>query len=480
MTGEIVQQSNVFGVTTTSSSQANVEPANSETTAAGKLIAHLRFVADSAIDQAANRANWLGIAGNQGQNTDPKSMVKGELLKPNPLTRTGALSSWTLPAIAASPLNLPPVPDNLKVDWQKLSSDTKADIEALRTSWLTKFLPDATDVTALSALFSGVLNGSTQAAAEAKLNGLEDQLLAALSGIIDSTRARLDQQFALVKSNITANSGTAATGVTDALTLAKDNSTNIAWARGRDQAAREAARQEAEAVTRWAASGFTLPGGALVAMQAKARQATLNAASDLAAQQAEKQQQMFFDVARANVESFLRLMDARSNADITAYKVVNDSDLRFAELQLNANTAKVKMAFDHLGLTLDFTKFSAELATKYRLGVIEGLNDLIRAYAALKGNETAYLEAISRSQLAAQTAVLDYYRAALGAAELGMKVDLTNNENDLRWATIAAQFIGTSVGHHVSAASAAADVFARTAAMALSGLNGIASLSAQG
>lgn len=243
-----------------------------------------------------------------------------------------------------------------------------------------------------------------------------------------------------------------------------------------------------------------MPGGALAGVQAKARQATLNVSSDMAAQQAEKQQQFFLEAARASVEAYLRIMDVQSNADqavlranidaslrqmdlqinadLSVYKDGMDADLRFADMQLTSNRDRIKQSFEHLQLKLDFTKFSAELATRYRLGVIEGMNNLIRAYAALKGNEMEYLATITKAQQGAQSAVLDYYRAALAAAELGMRVDVTNTDTDVKWASIAAQFIGTSVGHHVQAATAATDVFARVAAMALSGLNGIASIAA--
>jgi hypothetical protein len=171
-------------------------------------------------------------------------------------------------------------------------------------------------------------------------------------------------------------------------------------------------------------------------------------------------------------------MEAQSTSELTSLRAVLDGRLRFAELELENNRALAKQAFDHLGLTLDFTKFSGELAVKYRDNVMGAMSDLIRAYAALRGNELQYLEGIASADRAAQAAVLDYYRVAMASAELGMKVDLTNTETDLRWAGIAAQFIGQSVGHHVQAASAAAEVFARIAGMSLSGLNGVASVAA--
>jgi hypothetical protein len=521
MSGETKMMSNIFDQTTVTTSATNAEPVSAETTAAGKLIDHLKWVADTAVTQAGDRANWLGLAANAGQNVGQHSMVKGELVKPDPLDRSKIFqSSFNLPSLAT--LTVPTIPDGLKIDVSKINADTKADLDALKNSWLTQFLPAVTDVSALTKLSDNILNGTNQATVATKLSLLEGELSAALDTVINSTSKSMDDLLTTVKAAIVASAASARTGVSNdgataktniganltsaqagvagALDAAKDNATNIAWARARDAAAREGARQEAEAVTGWASRGWSMPGGALAGLAQKARQATLNAASEMAAQQAEKQQQLFFDAARASVEAYLRAMDAQStadlailradidaslhvldaqsSADLSVYKDSLDAKLRFADLQNTAKREKVRQAFEHLGLQLDFTKFTGDLAVKYRLGVIEGLNDLIRAYAALKGNETEYLAAITRAQDASVQALVEYYRAAIASAEMGMRVDLQNNENDLRWSTIAAQFIGTAVGHHVQAAGAATDVFARIAAMALSGMNGIASVAA--
>lgn len=469
-----IQQSNIFGVTTTTSPSTLVEPVSAEPTFAGKLVDHIKFIADQALAQAANRINWLGVAANSGQNGDANSFVEKQWLKPDKLTRSGALVGWPLPAIAAAPLTLPALPDNLRVDFAKLKSDAAADVTALSTSWMAKYLPDVTNVDALKGMLDNVLNGTAANAAAVKMAGLEADVKAALKAIVDAALASLNTQIAIQKSNLAANYAQAQAGVTTALTTAKDNTTNVAWARARDQVAREAARQEAEAVSTWASKGFSLPGGTLTAAAARARQATLSSASEMAAVQAEKTQQAFLDIAAKTIDAWLREMEAQSSSEMQSYRAIVDSNLRYAELLLDANKYNAKLAFDNLGLTLDFTKFGAEEAAKYRLGVIEGINGLIHAYSGLRSNELEYLNSIARAEREAQAAVMDYYRAAISAAELGMRLDVANNENDIRWATIAAQFIGTAVGHHVQAASVAAQVFGQSAGMALSGLNAVA------
>jgi len=477
MTSGFIKRSNIFGVESGADPAQTSEPTSSSTSPAGRLIDHLKWVADNQIATAGARADWLALAANQGQNTDPGSLVRGELTQPEALSRASVLAGWSLPSIAASPLTLPTIPDNLKVDWQKVLSDAAADVAALQNSWMARYLPDVTDITRLDALFTDILDGSGYAAARDKLNGLETETKAALTAITADTLAALSSAIASAKASIGANLAAGQAGISSAYAQAASNAATVAWTRARDQAAREAARQEREAVSLWASRGFTLPGGALNAMSARARQAAMNATVESAAIQAEKTHQMYFDAARAEVESWLRSMEVHSSAEFNALRAALDGQLKFAELELESNRAKAKQAMDHLGLTLDFTKFSGDLAAKYRDNAMRAMSDLIRAYASLRGNEVQYLEGISRSQVAAQDAVLDYYRAAMASAELGMKVDVVNNETSLRWAEIAARFIGTAVGHHVQAAASAADVFSRTAGMALSGINGVASVS---
>jgi hypothetical protein len=472
-------ESNIFGDTVISHGSATVET-NNETTAAGKLIEHLKFIADSFLSQAEDSTNWLALAANQGQNTSPDSFVKKELVKPIALTRASALAGWTVPNLTSAGLTLPSLPENLKVDLNKLRQDSTDDVNRMKDMWIAKFIPDSTDVSQLNDLFNKILNGTQSQAAGQQLDALAAATVAAIEAIKASTQGALNTAIALMKTNLASNFTAAQAQITAANAAAQSNADGIAWARARDRAAREGARLEQEAVSNWASRGFTLPGGALSAIAAKQRQATANAASEMAAQQAEKTQQMFFDLARATIDAWLRQMDAQSQAEIQSFQASTNANLRFAELLLDANKAKAKQAFDHLGLTIDFTKFAGDLAVKYRLGVNDAVNNLVRAYSGLRSNELEYLNAIARAEREAQAALIDYYRAAIASAEVGMRLDLQNNENDIRWATIAAQFIGTAVGHHVQAASSTADVFSRLASSALGGLNGIASVAASG
>lgn len=834
-----IQQSNIFGDTTTTSSSVPAEPASSATTIAGKVIDHLKFVADQAVNSAANRANWLAIAANAGQNAGPGSFVKNELTKPADLTRDKSLGvKLVLPDISAASLNLPALPDRLQVNADKIASAFKDDLDQLKNTWMAKYLPDTTDVSKLNSLIDNAIGGTNQTAFSDKLKAIEDDAkaalttttgkilalvdptlssslttkqltdlaanlatlrssidanlttaktnldtnianlktaidtnkstatsaldanLATLKGAVDAylqtaksnldasftaldtsrntdlsaartslttsiatlktatasnlatTKATLDANMAalndalnngnlatlkqrladnlatlkanlvgsiaslksavdanlttakanlsaaltIAKGNIATNFTSGRAGVDAAVALAKDNTQNVAWNRGRDQAAREAARLEKEAVSRWASRGFSLPGGALLAEIQKAKQASLNAASDFAAVQAEKVSQAFIELARVSVETWIRQLDAQVNADIRyleaqnaadlrvleakdtadlrltelqddadlrvlterdaadlrtlelsneaslraaqlkaeedervlelqnavdrsaaelgmnadvkvlenkdafglkrlelknsgdmralelkqagdsraleakdnadlkvlelkdaadskvadsrnaadlrvleakdtadleamrardgaavqAYKVFTDAGIEVSKLEYDATRQRAKNAIESLGLTLDFTKFAAGEAVRYRLGVLQAMDDLIRAYATARSGEIDRLNAISKSQMDMQNAVLDYFKTALAAAEVGMRVDVKNMDRDIQWATIAAQFIGTAVGHHVTAAATAADVFSRVAGMALGGLNGISQVTSSG
>jgi hypothetical protein len=474
-----ISQSNIFGDTSQLNTPIPPQGSNTETTAAGKLIERLKYIADSHITRMIDRASWLGFAANQGQNTDSnKSLIKRELSQPLPLTRSEHLASWTVPGITSgSTLSLPPIPEDLKIEFGRLETDLRAELERLQTSWIGKLIPATTDLTTLDNLNKNILNGQNATAFENKLEALLSEVKTALRTATDTAIAKLTEQGTTSSTNLTTNFATAKTQLDDALATASNNTQDIAWTRARDQAAREAARLEAEAVSSWAARGFSMPGGALTAMAARARQATLSAASDMAAQQAEKVQVFFLDLAGKYADAYLRKMDAQVNGEIAYYKEVVAARLRVAELESDANKFKAKMAFDNLGLTLDFTKFAGELSVKYRLGVLDATAALVRAWAGLRDTERETIEALSQARINQQNAVLDYYRACVANAEVGLKLDLTNTETDLRWAQIAASFIGQSVGHHVQAATASANVFASVAATALGGMIGIAETS---
>jgi hypothetical protein len=472
-----VTESNIFGqtVTTPNSGQfATAKIIAVPEDSADDMLNAIAQIAGENIASARNRADWLSFAANSGQNADSNSLVNRQMALPGAVDGATVLSGWTLPTMPTLP-SLPTLPDNLKIDFAKLKIDVDADIEKLQDSWMAQYLPAVTDVSALNSLVNNVLNGSSYNSAVLKLNDLEASLRVSLNSITDTTLVTLTAAITTTDTNRNTNIAAARAGITDALALAGDNVQDIAWNKGRDQVAREAARQESEAVSAWAARGFSLPGGVLTAQIQKARQATLNSASEFAATQAEKMQQAFLEIARNTIDSWLRTMDAQNTAELASYRAIMDARFKTAELDLDASKTKAKQAFDHLGLTLDFSKFAGELATKYRLGVMSAMNDLIRAYAALMGNELEYINSIAKAEQNAQAAVVDYYRAALASAQLGINLKLSNNENDLKFSQIAAQFIGQAVGHHVQAASSAASVFGQIAGHALGGLNGIAS-----
>jgi hypothetical protein len=478
MTTPFIKESNIFGAATTLGTSLPVEQPSTDPTSAGQLIDHLKFVADTAISQAGDRADWLALAANAGQNNGPQSLVTREYTMPSPILSSAIVNGWTLPKLPDL-LTLPNLPDALKIDAAKLHDSWTVDINALKSSWMATFLPAVTDLSAITAMLTDVLNGSAQASFEARLNTLETNNTAALGATIASTLATLAAAIASSTANLTSNITTQKANIAAAIAAANDPAQNLAWSRQRDQIAREGKRLEDETITSWAARGWTIPPGALVSLLAQRRQATLNANVDAATEQAIKVHQYNVEVAKTTIDSWLRTLELQNHAEIESYRINVESYLKYAGLQLDANRANAELAIKHLGLTLDFTRFSAEEAVKYRLGVIGGMNDLVRAYGALRGNETENLRAIAAAQQQAVAAFVEYYRAAMASADIGLRIEQANTDTALRWASTAAQFIGTAVGHHVQAAAAAADSFSRTAAMALSGLNGVASVASQ-
>lgn len=440
-----------------------------------ELVAKLQWLADQQLSRAVDGTSWLEIAAVAGQNQSDKSIAKRELQNPDDIKATDLFPVW---AARPDPSTLPALPDNLKIDTDKITTAVQADITKLQTLWIAKFLPDSTDVSALNGLVNDVLNGTQSNAATAKLDALAAAVTSALLSMKTTTQNTLNTAITTMATNLATNFSDAKTGADGAITIAKDNTQNIAWANARGQIAREAARKEKEAFTGWAARGFTLPGGVLTKQIRESQQASLAAASEMAAQQAIKTQQMFFDSAKLQVDVYLRKMTEQAQSELARYRAVVDSNLRFGELELQANQTNAKIAFDHLGLRLDFTKFAASTAVEYRLGVINGMNGLVQAYAALTTKQTDYLNSISAAQQRMYSSLTEYYRAMIQNADFALRAEIHNNEKDNQFATIAAQFIGAAVGHHVEAAARTADVFARTAGMALSGLNGVASISA--
>lgn len=475
MTTDLQHESNIFGDAIITSGGIGGEPSNNETTAAGKLIAHLKFVADDAIAQAENRADWLALAAKSGQNGSTASFARREYTQPDKILSSGIVNGWVLPKLPDL-LTLPNLPSALTIDPASLKGALLTDVNDLKNSWLAQFLPSVTDVSALNGMVSSILDGSAQRSFETRLNTLETAITAALGSISTSAQALLTTQVATSQGNVTANIAAMKTYIAAALATAIDNTQTIAWNRARDQAAREGKRLEDDALSSWASRGFSLPGGVVAAQIQQRRQATLSAAVDAAALQAEKQQTFNIEIARETISSWERTMEIQNRAEVDSYRAIVETNIKFGELQVDANKFNADLAVKHLGLTLDFSKFAGDLAVKYRLGVASALNELIRAYAGLRGAETDNIRTIATVQQQAVGALVEYYRAAMQSATIGLDIEKTNTDTALRYIATAAQFIGTAVGHHVQAAAAAAEVFSRTAGMALSGLNGTASV----
>lgn len=478
MTDSFNSRGNIFGNINSTTSVVPAETASSETTAAGKLIDHLKYTADAATIRATDASGWLQLAANAGQNGIPGGFVQRQYTEPDKLTRAGTFAAWDLPALSAPALELPTVPDDLKVDLDKLRAETGTDLANLQSSWIARFVPDVTSLAPLTSILDNVLGGSVQASAQARLDLLAATTAADLKAAVALALQNLTNAIGPAKTNLTTNFADADAAITGAIDTAKDCTSDVAFGRARDQAVREATRQSKEAISAWAGRGFSLPGGTLLAMQARGRQAVQDAANDSAARLAEKAQQFFIDLARVEADAWLRKMTAQSEEEIQFARAQIDAYLKQAELTLDADKFIAQQALQHLQLSLDFTRFTADLAMRYRLGVIEAVANLVRVYAGLRGAEMEYLKAIALARREMQSAVLDYYRAALSQAEIGLRLDQVNQDTTLRYIGTAANFIGTAVGHHVQAASSEADVFARIAAMALSGLNGIASVAA--
>jgi hypothetical protein len=285
----------------------------------------------------------------------------------------------------------------------------------------------------------------------------------------------MEASIANLNTSLASRTGAIDGKVTSAIDVASNNVDNVAWSRARDNLVAEALREENEVTTLWASRGFTLPPGVLTAQILSSQQKTLNASAIAAADRAVRSQDFYFNIAIKDIDAWMAATQLSINTDLENYKNAMAQRMRATELELTANRDKAKQAFEHLGLTLDFTKFSGDVAYKYRLGANEAVEGLVNAYANLMRNDTEYSVQIAGAQRQALAALVDYYRAAIQGAEVSMKVNFANTENDLKWTQIAADFIARSVGHHVQSAATAASTYAQFAASALSGLNAIAS-----
>ena len=192
---------------------------------------------------------------------------------------------------------------------------------------------------------------------------------------------------------------------------------DILWERAKQQGLREAARYEDAMVSQWASRGFSLPGG-VVANQL----------------------------------------------------LVKNQDL----LHMNAGFA-AQQAIKALDIQIEQTKFAAEIGVKLRLGLIASLTGLVEAYTKLPLAAAEYAGAVARAQQASYAAITEYYRMLLTSSEITLRADMANADNDMKYIATAGTFIGGIVREQVAAAIAETNVYAQSAAAAISGLTGVVS-----
>lgn len=480
MADQFTVRSNIFGVTTSGSGASSIPYSSSQTTEAGKLIDKLKNIADNQIQNVAAGVNWLGTVANAGQNgSDRNSLVAYQNVKPDAITSSNVFKDWTPFALPTLPA-FPTLPAALDINMGTFKGDVAALVNDLQNSWMAKFLPTTTDTSRYDTLMKDILNGSDDATNTAKLNTIYNELNSAITSMKTTAYSDVVAQVAALKTAVAASSSGLQPKIDSAIATAQDNTANIVWARARTQAAREAARQEAEATAEFAARGFSLPGGVLLAAQSMARQATLDAASKVAGEEAYRIQIMNVDLAKVAIDSWLRSSDFELRSNLDSMRTILEARMRYSSFELDADRSRAEQAVKNLGLRLDFTKFGAEFALKYRTEAIQGMNGLINAYANLNRSEMEYYSMIANAQRQNLQALIEYYRLSIAQAEIGIKVSSTNVENDIKWAQTAGDFIGRAVANHVQAAQSAANLYAQIAGQALSGLNGIAQVTSSG
>ncbi len=477
--GDFNRRSNIFGQLTSSGGTSDIPYSSNEATAAGKLIDKLKNIADNQIVKVASAVDWLGMAANSGQNASGmKSLVQYNNVKPDDITTANIFKNWTAPSMPSLP-SFPALPANLEINMNTFKADIDALVSKLQNMWISRYLPTTTAIDAYNKYYDYILNGSATTLVKGKTDSIYSELIGGLNDLRTAVMADVSGQITAAQTAVSGVLTGLQPRIDAALAKAQDTS-DIIFARGRDQVAREAARLDAEAQAEWAARGFSLPGGVLLAQQAMSRQATLDAVGKLAADEAARVNAMNMEVAKTAVDAWLRYTDLQARTYLEAMTGYIDARMKASGFLLDAYRSQAETAIRHLGLEIDMSKGAGELAVRYRLGVQEGMNGLVQAYAALNRGEMEYYAAIAAAQRANLQALIEYYRLSLAQSEMGMKVSLSNRDADIKWAEVAGQFIGNAVAHHVQAASATGNLYAQIAGMALSGLNGVASQSVSG
>lgn len=377
------------------------------------------------------------------------------------------------PSIGVFP-TIPSAPANTTIDVSAMTAAVQDIINNLNGTWMKQYFPTLGELNQFDAMET-LLESDVDLD---DLNDIEDDLRTALVGAISTLRTQLDAAIAASKNNLDANIAGLQPKIDAALDRAGDDAAAIAWARARDQAAREAQRQEREAISDWAARGFSLPGGVLTAQAEISRQATLNASSAMAAEQAIQISKHYLDIAKMAIDNWLKAAELQMQSEISAYKTSEELRLRTTELEMDGFKERARMELAGLTLKVDLSKFAGDTEARYRLGINNALNGLVGAYADASRTGFGSRDKIAESQRSVISAMADYWRAALTAADITQRGVLENKQQEHQWSQEAANIIIRSTTNRVQAASASADVYARVAAMALGGLNGIASIAA--
>jgi hypothetical protein len=222
-----------------------------------------------------------------------------------------------------------------------------------------------------------------------------------------------------------------------------------------------------------------LPSGVLLAQQNIARKATMDASSGMAAEQAVQTQNMYVELAKMSIDSWLKAAELQMESEIKAYVTFSQSRQKTAEMEMQGYMDRAKVAIEALGLRIDLTKAAGSVGAQYRLGVNQALNGLVAAYGDLARTGADGQAKVAESQRAIMMAMADYWRASIASSDITLRGDIENNRQSMDWAHEAAQVTVAAVGQRVQAAIASADAYGKIAAMAISGLNGIGSVVTQ-
>lgn len=481
-------RSDIFGITTTSQGNPPAVVTLSATPTVGEMLQYIKSVSDQNLSLMASAAEWMGAAAKQGQNETGKRSLVGygiEHPDPNKPTRLSdgyanwALTSAQMPPMPSTLPNMDQLPAALKIDFQKIDTDMQSQLAKLKDSWIMSFMPPTTEDTNMSQLYTmldKVLDGTYYSTMDQTLKGYEDELKSTFKDTFAKMKTSLDTNLTKLQADlggrITGVSGLDARSAS-ALALATDNTQNIAWARARDQAAAEAVRAESEAATLWASRGFAIPPGALTYQSLTMAQGVADAALVAAGDQAVRAQQLYFDVAQKNLDAWITATNLYVQTDIENYKAQYTYQMAQAQMETEQNRLKIKQAVDYLGLKMEYTKFTGDLAVKYRLGVNNAMAQLVNAYAQYFRNQMEYSVQMAAAQRAFWAALIDYYRMAIQTSEFVMKATYTDKDLAAKYAEIAANFIVNSVGHHVQAANATGNMYANVAGMAVNNMIGM-------